>query len=112
MGRSFAKLGHLAIAPELYYRQGDVSNFKDYHEIIGKVVSKVPDAQVMSDLDAAAASAGLNHGDTSKMGVTGFCWGSRITWLYTAHNPLIRAGVVWYGQWEGEPSELKPQNPV
>ena len=110
--RRFAKLGHLAIAPELYYRQGDVSNFKDYREIIGQVVSKVPDAQVMSDLDAAAAWAGLNHGDTTKMGVTGFCWGGRITWLYTAHNPLIRAGVAWYGQLEGEPSELKPQNPI
>ena len=96
--RRFAKLGHLAIAPELYYRQGDVSNFKDYREIIGKVVSKVPDAQVMTDLDAAAAWAGLNHGDTSKMGVTGFCWGGRITCSYTAHNPLIRAGVAWYGQ--------------
>ena len=107
--RRFAKLGHLAIAPELYYRQGDVSNFKDYREIIGKVVSKLPDAQAMSDMDAAAAWAGLNHGDTSKMGVTGFCWGGWITWLYTAHNPLTQAGVAWYGQLEGEPSQLKPQ---
>ena len=110
--RRFAKLGHLAIAPELYYQKGDVSNFKDYLEIIGKVVSKGPDAQVMNDLDAAAAWAGLNHGDTFKMGVTGFCWGGRITWLYTAYNPLIWLGVAWYGQLEGEPSELKPQNPI
>ena len=66
----------------------------------------------MSDMDAAAAWAGLNHGDTSKMGVTGFCWGGRITWLYTAHNLLIWVGVAWYGQLEGEPSELKPQNPI
>ena len=94
----------MAIAPELFHRQGDVFNFKHYREIIGKVVSKVPDAQVMSDLDAAAAWAGLNHGDTSKMGVTGFCWGGWITWLYTAHNPLIRAGVAWYGKLKGEPS--------
>ena len=74
------------------------------------MVLKVPDAQVMNDLDAAAAWAGLNHGDTFKIGVTSFCWGGRITWLYTAHNPLIWVGVAWYGQLEGEPSELKPQN--
>lgn len=110
--RRFAKLGHFAIAPELYYRQGDVSNIADYREILSKVVSKVPDAQVMSDLDAAASWAGLHQGDTTKMAVTGFCWGGRITWLYTAHNPLIKAGVAWYGQLEGQPSELKPRNPV
>jgi carboxymethylenebutenolidase len=95
--RRFAKAGYLAIAPELYARQGDVSNLKDFSEI-QKIVAKVPDEQVMSDLDSAVAWAGKNGGNTSKLGVTGFCWGGRIVWLYAAHNPKLKAGVAWYGR--------------
>jgi len=96
--RRFAKSGHLAVAPELFARQGDVSKMPDVNEIISKVVSKVPDAEVMSDLDAAVAWAQKSgKGDTSKLGITGFCWGGRVVWLYAAHNPaesgrgLVRA---------------------
>jgi carboxymethylenebutenolidase len=110
--RRFAKTGYLAIAPELYARQGDVSNMQNFQEIISKVVSKVPDAQVMSDLDAAAAWAGKNGGDTSKLAVTGFCWGGRIVWLYAAHNPRLKAGAAWYGRLVGQSSELNPKHPV
>ena len=86
--RRFAKLGHIAIAPELYARQGDVSKLADIQEIISRVVSKVPDAQVMSDLDATAAwAANSGKGDISRLGITGFCWGGRIVWLYAAHSP-------------------------
>ena len=92
--RRFAKLGFLAVAPELYARQGDVSQMKDFSEIISKVVSKVPDKQVMADLDAAVDWAGKHGGDTARLGVTGFCWGGRIVWLYAAHNPLLKAGVA------------------
>jgi carboxymethylenebutenolidase len=95
--RRFAKIGYLAVAPELYVRQGDVSTLKDSKEIIATVVSKVPDAQVMADLDAAAAWAGKNGGNAAKLGVTGFCWGGRIVWMYTAHNAKVTAGVAWYG---------------
>jgi carboxymethylenebutenolidase len=95
--RRFAKIGYLAVAPELYVRQGDVSQMKDNKEIIAKVVSKVPDAQVMSDLDATAAWAGKNGGNAAKLGITGFCWGGRIVWMYAAHNPKLTAGVAWYG---------------
>jgi carboxymethylenebutenolidase len=90
--RRFAKLGYLAIAPSLYARQGDVSKMTDFREIISKVVSKVPDAQVMSDLDATVAYAKNNRGKTSKLSITGFCWGGRIVWLYAAHNPNVDAG--------------------
>ena len=95
--RRFAKLGYVAIAPEMYARQGDVSNLKSIQEIL-PIVAKVPDAQVMSDLDAAvdwAAKSG--KGDTSRLGITGFCWGGRIVWMYAAHNPKLKAGVAWYG---------------
>src|SRR2546426_678480 len=111
--RRFAKSGHLAVAPELFARQGDVSKMPDINEIISKVVSKVPDAEVMSDLDAVVAWAQKSgKGDTSKLGITGFCWGGRIVWLYAAHNPRLKAGVAWYGRLLGQPSDLQPKNPI
>jgi carboxymethylenebutenolidase len=110
--RRLAKLGYLAVAPELYARQGDVSQLTDFQEIISKVVSKVPDQQVMSDLDATVAWAKKNKGDTSKLAVTGFCWGGRIVWLYAAHNPDLKAGVAWYGRIVGAEDELHPKHPI
>jgi len=111
--RRFAKLGHLAVAPELYARQGDVSKISDIQEIISKVVSKVPDAQVMSDLDATADwAAKTGKGDVRRLGITGFCWGGRIVWLYAAHSPKLKAGVAWYGRLVGQPSELMPKHPI
>ncbi len=111
--RRLAKLGHLAVAPELFARQGDVSKISDFKEILSKVVTKVPDAQVMSDLDATAAWAGKSApGDTSKLGITGFCWGGRIVWLYAAHNPSLKAGVAWYGRLAGASNELQPRYPI
>jgi len=111
--RRLARLGYLAVAPELYARQGDVSKIKDFGEIISKVVSKVPDAQVMSDLDATVAWAkATGKADTAKLGATGFCWGGRIVWLYSAHNPNLKAGVAWYGRLTGDPDDLHPKNPV
>ncbi|MGB7441854.1 MAG: dienelactone hydrolase family protein [Coleofasciculaceae cyanobacterium] len=111
--RRFAKLGYLAIAPELYARQGDVSQLSDVQEIISQVVSKVPDAQVMSDLDATVAwAADKSKGNTSKLGITGFCWGGRIVWLYSAYNPNVKAGVAWYGRLDGEKNSLTPMYPI
>jgi len=114
--RRFAKAGYLAVAPEMYARQGDVSKMTNFNDIIQKVVSKVPDAQVMSDLDAAVAWAKKNSGNTSKLAVTGFCWGGRIVWLYAAHNPNLKAGVAWYGRLAPPPPEranpLQPKHPL
>jgi len=110
--RRFAKAGYMAIAPEMYHRQGDVSQMKDNKEIFAKVVSKVPDAQVMGDLDSAVAWAGKNSGNVEKLGITGFCWGGRITWLYTAHNPNVDAGVAWYGRLVGDKSAMTPVHPI
>lgn len=111
--RRLAKLGYFALAPELYARQGDVSTLTNIQQIVSEVVSKVPDAQVMSDLDAAVAFAkGTGKADTARLGITGFCWGGRITWLYAAHNPAVKAGVAWYGRLVGDNSALMPKNPV
>ena len=110
--RRFAKLGYFAIAPEMYARQGDVSKLEAFPEIL-KVVTKVPDSQVMSDLDAAVAYAkGTGKADTVKLGVTGFCWGGRIVWLYSAHNPNVKAGVAWYGRLVNPPDDLHPKHPI
>lgn len=110
--RRFAKLGYLAIAPELFVRQGDVSKLSSIDEI-RPIIAKVPDAQVLSDLDAtlnwAVKSA---KGNASKLAVTGFCWGGRITWLYAAHNPNVKAGVAWYGRLVGDANQLQPKYPV
>ena len=110
--RRLAHQGYLAIAPELMVRQGDPGSYGEIGKLISEVVSKVPDAQVMADLDAAVKWAAANGGDASKVGVTGFCWGGRQTWLYAAHNPAVKAGVAWYGRLVGDATPLNPKHPV
>lgn len=112
--RRFAKAGYLAIAPEMYARQGNVANLP-MNQIM-PIVSKVPDEQVMSDLDSAVAWAKKNGGNTTRLGITGFCWGGRIVWLYAAHNPNLKAGVAWYGRLVPPPPDranpLQPKHPI
>ena len=110
--RRFAKLGYMAIAPELYARQGDPSGYTDNAKLFAEIVNKVPDAQVMSDLDACVKWASTNGGNPTRLGITGFCWGGRITWLYDAHNPNVKAGVAWYGRLVGDKDPLRPLHPV
>ncbi len=112
VARRFAKAGYCAIAPELFVRQGDAGSYGEIAKLIAEVVSKVPDAQVMGDLDATVAWARGQGADTSKLAITGFCWGGRITWLYAAHNPAVGAGVAWYGRLLGPTSALNPAHPV
>jgi carboxymethylenebutenolidase len=112
VARRFAQRGYLAIAPELFVRQGDAASYGEIAKLIAEVVSKVPDAQVMGDLDACVAWARTNGGDAGKLGVTGFCWGGRITWLYSAHNAGVKAGVAWYGRLTGAANALQPAHPV
>ncbi|MBN8746678.1 Carboxymethylenebutenolidase [Xylophilus ampelinus] len=109
--RRFAKLGYLAIAPELYARQGDPKGYTDIPKLQAELVSKVPDAQVMGDLDGALAWAKANGGDTARAGITGFCWGGRIVWLYAATGK-VKAGVAWYGRLVGQASENTPKHPI
>jgi carboxymethylenebutenolidase len=110
--RRFARLGYLAVAPELYFRQGDPSAIADIPAILSTIVARVPDAQVMADLDAAAEWAAANGGDPARLAVTGFCWGGRAVWLYAAHNPRLKAAVAWYGRLVGGPTPETPRQPV
>jgi carboxymethylenebutenolidase len=113
MCRRFAKAGYYAIAPELYFRQGDAKTYTEIPKLISELVSKVPDAQVMGDLDSAVAFAkGEGKADTAKLGITGFCWGGRIVWMYDAHSPAVKAGVAWYGPLVRPGTELQPKNPI
>jgi len=109
--RRLAKQGYYAIAPALYARYGDPAKYDMAHldGLIGDIVSKVPDSEVMGDLDATVAFAKAEGGETTKLGITGFCWGGRVVWLYAAHNPQLKAGVAWYGHLRGQTSALHPQ---
>jgi len=110
--RRVAKLGYLAVSVNLYERQGDASTYRDIPALIQDIVSKVPDEQVLADLDAAVRWAAANGGDRSRVGVTGFCWGGRLTWMYAAHNPDVRAGVAWYGKVVQGHGPLISRNPI
>ncbi|WP_248323000.1 dienelactone hydrolase family protein [Caballeronia sp. Sq4a] len=110
--RRFAKLGYLAIAPDLYTRQGDASVYPSIQQLNDQIVSKVPDAQVLSDIDETVKWAGEHGGDLKRLGITGFCWGGRITWLYAEHNPRVKAAVAWYGRLAGNKTANSPSNPI
>jgi carboxymethylenebutenolidase len=107
--RRLAKLGYLAVATEYYARIGDLSKMTDSAAIFRDVISKAPDAQYMSDLDSTAAWAAANGGDASRIGVLGFCRGGRQTWLYAAHNPHLKAAVVFYGPLGGAATSIQPK---
>ena len=108
--RRLAKLGYCAVSVELYARIADLSKMTDAGAIVRDVISKAPDATVMSDLDALASWAAANGGDPNRLGVTGFCRGGRGVWMYAAHNPRLKAAVAWYGPVMGTPSGIQPQN--
>ncbi len=110
--RRFAKAGYLAIAPDLFARQGDARKYTETARLMSELVSKVPDAQVMSDLDGAVKWAGANGGNLKKVAITGFCWGGRITWLYAEQSKNVKAGVAWYGRLVGTSSGLTPKHPL
>ncbi|EMH4165251.1 dienelactone hydrolase family protein [Pluralibacter gergoviae] len=110
--RRLANEGYLAVAPELYFRQGDPNDYADIPSLIEGLVAKVPDSQVLADLDHVASWAARNGGDASRLLVTGFCWGGRIAWLYAAHNPQLKAAVAWYGRLTGDKTLNSPRHPV
>lgn len=111
--RRLARLGYCAVAPELYFRQGDPSKIEDIPTLLKTLVAFVPDEQVMRDLDTVVRWAqGTGRYDGRRLGITGFCWGGRIVWLYCAHNPQVKAGVAWYGRLEGEATAMTPEHPI
>jgi carboxymethylenebutenolidase len=110
--RRFAKLGYMALAPELFVRHGDAQGYAVMADLFKEVINKVRDEQVMADLDAVVAWAAANGGDVNRLGVTGFCWGGRQVWLYAAHQPKVKAAVAWYGRLVGETSPRTPKQPL
>lgn len=112
VARRFAKQGYLALAPHLFVRQGDPSAIADIPTLMKTIIHKTPDAQVMADLDACVAWAAGNGGNVDKLGITGFCWGGRVTWMYSAYNPKVKAGVAWYGRLMGDATAYTPKHPV
>ena len=110
--RRLAKMGYMAIAPELYARQGDPTKYNTIPDLLREIVNKVPDDQVNADLDGTVKWAAANGGDTSKLAITGFCWGGRVTWMYAAHNPGVKAAVAWYGRLLGAANPMAPTNPI
>jgi len=110
--RRFAREGYFAVSVELYQRQGDASAYDSIPDLISNIVSKVSDEQVLADLDASVKWAGEQGGDVSRLGVTGFCWGGRLTWMYAEHNPDLKAGVAWYGKLAVGHGPLQKRNPV
>jgi carboxymethylenebutenolidase len=112
VARRFAKAGYMAVAPDLFVRQGDATKVANVADLMRDIVSRTPDAQVMSDLDTVVKWSKQRGGNTDKLGITGFCWGGRITWLYAAHNPNVKAGVAWYGRLVGESTANSPKHPI
>ena len=112
IARRFAREGYMALAPELFIRQGDPMGYANMADLMREVIAKTPDEQVKKDLDACVAWAKQNGGDVSRLGVTGFCWGGRQVWLYAASQPLVKAAVAWYGRLEGETTPFTPLHPV
>jgi len=110
--RRLARAGYLAIAPELFARQGDPNEYGEVAKIQSEIIAKVPDAQLMNDLDACVAWAGANGGDSARLAITGFCWGGRVTWLYAAHQPRLKAAVSWYGRLTGPTTPNNPSHPI
>ncbi len=112
--RRLAHAGYYAIAPSLYARQGDPGKYDMAHvmDMMKDIVAKVPDAEVMSDLDSTVAFARGEGADTGKLAITGFCWGGRIVWLYAAHNHALKAGVAWYGPLAGTDNDLRPHTAI
>ena len=110
--RRLAKLGYLAIAPDLFARHGDPRKLQDIQQILTDVIAKTPDSEVMSDLDATVVWAKAEGANTARLGITGYCWGGRITWMYAAHNPQVKAGVAWYGRIKAETNAINPQHPI
>ena len=114
--RRLAKLGALAVAPDYYFRKGDLTKVTEMPQLMPLVNSK-PDAELFSDLDATVAWAKQQGGDTGRLGIMGFCRGGRTVWEYAAHNPNLKAGVAFYGTlvdppnpgWPKSPTQLAPE---
>ena len=109
--RRLAKLGAFAVAPDYYFRKGDLTKIADIKDLLPLVNAK-PDQELLSDLDATVAWAKAQGGNTARLGIIGFCRGGRTVWEYAAHNPALKAGVSFYGPPVDPPNPLWPKSPT
>jgi carboxymethylenebutenolidase len=107
--RRVAKLGAFAVAPDYYFRKGDLTKVTDPKELMPLVNAKT-DAELLSDLDATVAWALTQSGNTTRLGIMGFCRGGRTVWQYAAHNSNLNAGVAFYGPLADNPTPAMPKN--
>ena len=110
--RRLAKLGAFAVAPDYYFRKGaDLTKITEIPQLMPIVNSK-PDAELLSDLDSTVAWARSEGGDTSRLGVIGFCRGGRTVWEYAAHSSTLKAGAAFYGSLVDPPNPVWPKSPT
>jgi carboxymethylenebutenolidase len=109
--RRLAKLGALAVAPDYYFRKGDLTRITDIPQLLPMVNGK-PDAELLSDLDSTVAWAKSQGADASRFGIIGFCRGGRTVWEYAAHSPTLKAGAAFYGPPVDPPNPLWPKSPT
>lgn len=110
--RRLAQAGFLAVAPELYFREGDPRTISDIPTLLKDIVARVPDSQVMQDIDDSIDWAITHGGDRNKLNLTGFCWGGRIAWLFAAHSKRLKRAAPWYGRLMGQTTPLTPRFPI
>jgi carboxymethylenebutenolidase len=109
VARRLAKLGAFAIAPDYYFRKGDLTKITEFKDLMPLVNAKA-DSELFADLDATVAWAKSQGGDAERLGIMGFCRGGRNVWLYSTHNPNLKAGVAFYGTLADAHSEAMPKN--
>jgi carboxymethylenebutenolidase len=109
--RRLGKLGAFAVAPDYYFRKGDLTKVTEMKDLLPLVNAK-PDAELLSDLDSTVAWAKAQGGDTTRLGIIGFCRGGRTVWEYAAHSPQLKAGVAFYGPPVDPPNPLWPKSPT
>ncbi|WP_245257541.1 dienelactone hydrolase family protein [Methylocapsa acidiphila] len=109
--RRLAKLGAFAVAPDYYFRKGDLTKISDIQQLL-QLVNTKSDAELFSDLDATVAWAAAQGGDPDRLGIIGFCRGGRTVWVYATHNPNLKAGVAFYGSLKDPPRDGAPKNAI
>ena len=106
MCRRLAQAGYYAISLDNYFRQGQLWKLTSTPEVV-KLANSLTDTQSFADLDALVAWLGNQpKANTARMGITGMCRGGRMAWMYTAHNPKIKAAVAWYGHFSPTPPAM------
>ena len=109
--RRLAKLGAFAVAPDYYFKGGDLTKITEIPQLM-PIVNGKADAELLSDLDSTVAWAKSQGGDTSRLGIIGFCRGGRTVWEYAAHSTALKAGVAFYGPPVDPPNPLWPKSPM